>query len=132
MYQIPRRRRIGSARENASASTYRAAPANVLSLAKPQKSHAALQTLVTEKSQTAGSSRFRILRLVPMVRTAIGWAVCAVGENGRDTRATFANRISSDDCDAAVHASAVLVNDIAECIALDGELLAFPHVVVQL
>src|SRR6516225_3417010 len=60
MYRIPRRYRIGNARENSSVSTYRAGPANVLSRAKPQKSHAALQTFVTETSQTAGSTRSRI------------------------------------------------------------------------
>ena len=56
----PRRWRIGSAREKASASAWRAGPLILLSRAKPQKSHAALQRLVTEKSQTAGSLRSSI------------------------------------------------------------------------
>src|SRR6516165_767183 len=63
MYRIPRRYRIGNARENSSVSRYRAGPANVLSRAKPQKSHAALQTFVTETSQIAGSTRSRILTI---------------------------------------------------------------------
>jgi hypothetical protein len=54
---------IGNARANASASTYRAGPANVLSRAKPQKSHAALQTFVTETSQTAGNTRSGIFTI---------------------------------------------------------------------
>jgi len=42
---------------------YRAGPASVLFRAKPQKSHAALQTFVTDTSQTAGSIRSRILTI---------------------------------------------------------------------
>jgi hypothetical protein len=46
------------ARAKASALMYRAAPANVLSRAKPQNSQAALQMFVMETSQTAGNSSF--------------------------------------------------------------------------
>src|SRR5580700_1216298 len=54
MYLIRRLRKIGSARENSARSTYRRGPARFLSREKPQKSHAALHTFVTDTSQTAG------------------------------------------------------------------------------
>src|SRR5438105_188968 len=72
---MPRRCRIGNAREKASASTYRAEPVGFLSRAKPQKSHAALQTLVTEKSQTAGSLSSIVLRSAPAYRNRVGTLV---------------------------------------------------------
>src|SRR6516164_9487751 len=90
MYRMPRRWRIGNARANAFASTYRAGPANVLSRAKPQKSHAALHTFVTETSQTAGSTKFGILwfakmaeirRLLPLTP-----ALSPLAGRGRDPR----------------------------------------------
>src|SRR5262245_23286441 len=54
---MPRRRRIGNAWEKAARFRYLAGPASFFVRAKPQKSHAALQTLVTEISQTAGMEK---------------------------------------------------------------------------
>jgi hypothetical protein len=52
--------------------------------------------------------------LVPMVRTTICWAVFTAREDDDDVHTALANYIGSDDCDASVYASRVLVNDIAE------------------
>src|SRR5579864_1214502 len=47
---------MGKARANPARSMWRRGPARFLSRAKPQKSHAALHTLVTDTSQIAGST----------------------------------------------------------------------------
>ena len=60
-----------------------------------------------------------------MVRTTIGRAVRAARKDGDDVHPTLADRIGSDDCAAAVHTSRVLMNNIAERVALDGDLLPF-------
>src|SRR6516164_10469445 len=67
-----------------------------------------------------------------MVWTTIGRAVGAARKDGDDVHAALADRIGSDDRDATVHAGCVLVNDIAERVALNGDLPALFDFVVQL
>jgi hypothetical protein len=57
-----------------------------------------------------------------MVRTTIRRAVRAARWDHDDIDTPLPNRVGSDDCDATVDTSRVLVNDIAERIALDGDL----------
>jgi len=82
-------------------------------------------------SDTNAAERTEELYGVAVVWATVGRALTAVREDGDDIHVPFANGVRSDDRDATVGTRDILMHDVAECAALDGNLLTFLRFVIH-